>query len=140
MSDLLKFFNDKRLICQLGGGASNFLSSPSSSSSLAMATQPDDPVLANFYQKLIVLGLTDELEERLLSFAEILTKMKKMKISASVDDVSPMDIHRPGYVDLNNLHVRRKDADLTIDRGGKRTTTTTNKQTFRGNPNLMVKI
>lgn len=136
MTDLLKFFHDKRLICQLGGGHPP---SNNSSSSLTSITIPDDAQLAIFYQKLIALGLNDELEDRLSSFAEILSKMRKMKISASTEDVSPTEPNRPGVVDLNCLNLRRKDADLTIDRGGRRSIT--NKHIYRGgNINAMVGI
>ncbi len=89
MLELMDFLRDKHLLRQLslspaqpmlgfaleggadGGGFGFAVGQP--------PMVPENPQLANFYQKLINQGLSEESEERLLAFRETLVKMRKMK-------------------------------------------------------------
>uniref|UniRef100_A0A914VQF4 non-specific serine/threonine protein kinase n=1 Tax=Plectus sambesii TaxID=2011161 RepID=A0A914VQF4_9BILA len=107
MLDLLDFLSAKTMMRELGGGSQSLFATAA-----ANPVQPESADLARLYSKLVNLGLSDEGEEKLLAFRDLLLKMRKLKASMS-EDLPLTESTGPGVVNLSKASVMKKQADLT---------------------------
>ncbi|VDO80034.1 unnamed protein product [Soboliphyme baturini] len=106
LDSLLEFLRDRHMVRNLGR-----FSGAESPERLMIV--PEDHRLSHVFQKLLALGLTEELEDWTLAFAPTLCKVRKMR--DNVEALLSSEIEERGVIDLKCLGVKLRSADLTDD-------------------------